>query len=119
VSLAAALAARQLAAYNAADLDAFCACYHSEVEVWNDREPGFQGIEAFRDCYRDLFERWEFGATVSQRIEMGGHAIDREHWWRVNPETGKRTEGDLLVRYTVRDDLIGVVQFLRPTSPDA
>jgi hypothetical protein len=116
VSLAAELAARQLAAYNAADLDAFCACYHPEVEVWNDREPGFQGIEAFRDRYRDLFARWEFGATVSERVSLGDHAIDLEHWWRVNPETCERTEGDLLVRYTVRDGRIGVVQFLRPAS---
>ncbi|HAC08108.1 MAG TPA: steroid delta-isomerase, partial [Phycisphaerales bacterium] len=31
-----ALARRQLEAYNASDLDAFCDCYHDRVEVWND-----------------------------------------------------------------------------------
>ena len=107
------LAARQLEAYNASDLDAFCACYHAEVEVWNDREPAFSGLVDFRERYRDLFERWTFGGEVPERLSMGDHAIDLEHWWRVNPDTGERTEGDLLVRYTLRDDLIGVVQFLR------
>ncbi len=113
MSVAVELAARQLDAYNAGDLDAFCRCYHAEVEVWNDREPACRGIDAFRARYRDLFERWAFGATVSERVALGDHAVDLEHWWRVNPETGERTEGDLLVRYTVREGLIGVAQFLR------
>lgn len=113
MSKIATLAARQLAAYDASDLDAFCACYHDAVEVWNDRELAFEGIDAFRDRYRDLFGRWDFGATVAERTVLGDHAIDLEHWWRTNPDTGERTEGDLLVRYTLRDDRIGVVQFLR------
>lgn len=107
------LAARQLEAYNASDLDAFCACYHDEVEVWHDRELAFAGIADFRERYRDLFERWDFGASVSERLAVGDHAVDLEHWWRTNPDTGARTEGDLLVRYTWRDGRIGVVQFLR------
>ncbi len=46
------LAIDQLAAYNAADLDAFCRCYHPEV-VALDAEGAvtIQGIEAFRERY--------------------------------------------------------------------
>ena len=60
-----------------------------------------------------MFETWSFGATVSQRIGTGPHCVDLEHWWRVDPSTNERSEGDLLVRYTLRDRLIGTVQFLK------
>ncbi|MGA1398839.1 MAG: nuclear transport factor 2 family protein [Phycisphaerales bacterium] len=108
------LAARQLAAYNAADLDAFCDCYHPEVRVLDDLEERLAGIAAFRERYRDLFTRWTFGAEVTQRLVLGPHAIDLERWWRIDPDQGKRSEGEVLVRYSLRDDRIGTVQFLRP-----
>lgn len=113
MALIADLALRQLDAYNAGDLEAFCACYHPEVLVFHDRVEAVTGLEAFRDRYRDLFERWTFGASVSSRLVLGVHAIDLERWWRVDPESGLRSEGDVLVRYTLRDASIGVVQFLR------
>jgi hypothetical protein len=108
------LAARQLAAYNAADLDAFCDCYHPEVRVLDDLEERLVGIAAFRERYRDLFTRWTFGAEVTQRLVLGPHAIDLERWWRIDPDQGQRSEGEVLVRYSLRDDRIGTVQFLRP-----
>lgn len=108
------LAARQLAAYNAADLDAFCDCYHSDVRVFDDLDEQSPGLEAFRERYRDLFERWRFGAEVSQRLVLGEHAVDLERWWRTDPDDGTRHEGEILVRYTLRADRIGVVQFLKP-----
>ena len=107
------LAICQLEACNASDLDAFCDCYHDEVEVWNDRVPADSGIGPFRDRYQDMFARWSFGGEVTSRLVAGDHAVDLEHWWRVDPDTGERSEGVLLVRYTLRDDRIGVVQFLR------
>ncbi|MGA0173227.1 MAG: nuclear transport factor 2 family protein, partial [Phycisphaerales bacterium] len=82
------LAARQLAAYNAADLDAFCDCYHPEVRVLDDLEERLVGIAAFRERYRDLFTRWTFGAEVTQRLVLGPHAIDLERWWRIDPDQG-------------------------------
>jgi hypothetical protein len=108
-----ALAARQLAAYNAANLDAFCDCYHPEVRVLEDLEERVSGIEAFRERYRELFARWSFGAEVSQRLVLGPHAIDLERWWRIDPDRELRSEGQILVRYSLRDDRIGTVQFLR------
>ncbi|MBM4292144.1 MAG: hypothetical protein FJ138_12440, partial [Deltaproteobacteria bacterium] len=62
------LAAEQLRAYNAADLDAFCACYAPDVEVLD--EGGARvlvGIGAFRERYRARFEGPPFGASVVSR----------------------------------------------------
>lgn len=107
------LAVRQLAAYNAADLDAFCACYHPDVVALDaDGVVSFQGIDAFRERYRPMFERGNFGASVDSRVHAGAHCVDSERFWRVSVD-GVRTEGALLVRYTERDGTIAVVQFLR------
>ncbi len=107
------LAEQQLDAYNRADLDAFVACYHAEVLVLNGDEISANGIDEFRDRYRTLFNEWKFGASVPQRMVLHAHCIDFEEWWRIDPKTGERSEGQILVRYKARDGLIGTVQFLR------
>jgi hypothetical protein len=108
-----ALAIRQLEAYNASDLEAFVACYHPEVVVMEGEDEVCRGREAFRDRYRTMFEAWEFGGTVPERLHLAGHCIDFEHYWRIDPETGERTEGQIMVHYHERDGLIGQVRFLR------
>ena len=107
------LASRQLAAYNASDLDAFCACYHDGVVVLDGEERLLEDIDTFRERYRGLFEQWEFGAEVPQRLDAGDHCVDYETWWRIDPESGERSEGEVLVRYTLRDEKIGWGQFFR------
>ncbi|MDA0700201.1 MAG: nuclear transport factor 2 family protein [bacterium] len=106
------LARRQLAAYNAADLEAFAACYHEDVVVMKDDVETLRGRDALRDQYRPMFEGMDFGGTAPQRLSAGPHCVDLEHWWRVDRATGERTEGTVLVRYRERDGLIGLVQFL-------
>ncbi len=101
------LAQTQLDAYNRADLDAFCACYHPNVLMLEGEEPGAEGIEAFRERYAAMFERGSFGAKVPARLVHGDHCVDEELWWRLDPGTEELSQGRLLVR-----DLIGVVQFL-------
>ena len=107
------LAQQQLDAYNGSDLDAFVACYHPEVRVLNGDEESVTGIDGLRDRYRALFSEWQFGATVPERMSLNTHCIDFEEWWRIDPKTGERSEGQILVRYEERDGLIGTVQFLR------
>jgi len=108
------LAARQLDAYNRADLDAFCACYHPQVAVLDtDGQQTIHGIDAFRARYAQKFATGGFGATVPERLAVGPHCVDLEHYW-VDSPTGERTEGTVLVRYTLRDQQIGTVQFLMP-----
>jgi len=106
------LAARQLAAYNAADLDAFVACYHEDIRLLDGDEETLRGRAALRERYCGLFELWSFGAEVPRRVQLGQHCVDYETWWRVDPDSGERSEGVVLVRYMERDGLIGLVQFL-------
>ena len=109
-----ALAARQLEAYNRADLDAFCACYHASVVVLEGDRLVCEGIDALRERYRPKFEgaaSTPFGATVDTRLLAGDHCVDEERWW-VEARDG-RVEGRILVRYTLRDERIGVAQFFR------
>lgn len=107
------LAQKQLEAYNLSDLDAFCACYHPDVVVLDDREETISGMGAFRARYAPLFEKWEFGAAVPSRLVSGIHCVDYETWWRIDPESGQRSEGEVLVRYTEKDGKLAVVQFLK------
>jgi hypothetical protein len=106
------LAREQLVAYNTAQLEPFAACYHPEVEVFREEELSFRGRDVLRERYRDLFERWAFGAAVPERLHLGGHCVDFETWWRVNPDNGQRSTGTMLARYQEGDGLIARVQFL-------
>lgn len=104
------LAVEQLVAYNAADLDAFCACYHPEVQVLQGSQVVAVGIDAFRAIYADKFARGGFGGVVPRRVERGGEVcIEEEHYWVDGPQG--RTEGVVLVRWTLREGLIGEVAF--------
>ena len=67
-----------------------------EVRVFDGENEKLAGIEAFRERYVEMF------------IVHGNHCVDLEQWWR---DSGKR--GEVLVRYTERDGLIGIVQFLK------
>lgn len=106
------LAIKQLEAYNRADLDAFCACYHPDVVVLDSEgRETLRGAEAFRCQYAPMFAQGEFGADVVERLSVASHCVDHERYWRTTGQDVVR--GELLVRYSLRDDLIGVVQFLR------
>lgn len=113
-SLVLQLATRQLTAYNAADLDAFCACYHSDVKVLDvDGAVTVQGMEAFRSRYAGLFRDFEdVHAEVDARVVLGPHVVEHEAWSRRNRATGEVSGGTVLVRYTEREGAIAVAQFL-------
>jgi hypothetical protein len=102
------LAAKQLEAYNRGDLDGFCACYHADVRVFSGEEEKPSGIEAFRERYAEMFAKGGFNASVPTRVSSGKHCVDLEHWRRDDGKTG-----EVLVRYTEKDGLIGTVQFFR------
>lgn len=114
--LIAELSRRQLAAYNAQDIDAFCACFHRDVCVLDaEGNRTLQGHEAFRSRYLAMFTaHTDVFAEVTQRIVLGAHVVEFERWSRVERATGIRHEGAVIVRYTERDGLIRWVEFLRP-----
>jgi hypothetical protein len=109
------LAERQLTAYNANDLDAFCACYDQFVKVLDaDGAVVVFGAEQFRERYQSLFSQFTgVGAAVDQRLSVGAHCVDLERWWRTNAE-GETLRGAVLVRYTQVGDRIATVQFFTP-----
>lgn len=109
------LAARQLEAYNRADLEAFCACYHEKVRVLDEHgEARTEGLQAFREGYGAMFAKFrEIHAEVDERLVLGPHCVDLERWSRLDPESGVRSEGVVLVRYTERDGKLAIVEFLR------
>lgn len=110
------LAARQLEAYNARDLDAFCGCYTDDVHVLDEAGAvSFAGIDEFRRRYEPLFTGWDaIRGEVTTRIVLEPHVIDDEHWWRLRGN--ERQSGRVLVRYTAREGGISTVQFFREAT---
>jgi hypothetical protein len=109
------LSKRQLDAYNRADLDAFCACYHPEVEILDEQGRVLsRGLEEFRARYRDRFGKSrDVHAVVHARMELGEHIVEHETWSRVDRATGAAESGDVLVRYSEQDGLIRYAQFFK------
>jgi heme-degrading monooxygenase HmoA len=72
---------RQLAAYNARDIEAFAACFSEDVEVWRPpaTEPALRGTAAFRAFYAaERFSKPGLHAQVLGRIVMGAKVFDHE-----------------------------------------
>jgi hypothetical protein len=106
------LAERQLAAYNARDLDAFAACFAEGVEVY-----GFPGVLSlkgqaeFRARYAERFKSEGLHAIAVHRAVIGAHVIDHERVWLEGPDRSEPV--DLVVIYTVREGLIARVDFIK------
>ncbi len=110
------LAERQLAAYNARDLDAFAACFAEDVEVYDF--PGvlsLSGREAFRARFIERFKSEGLEAIAVHRAVIGDRVIDHERVWLDGREAGAPI--DLVVIYTVRGGLIARVDFIKEGAP--
>jgi hypothetical protein len=110
-ALTADLVARQLAAYNAQDLDGHCACFAPDVVVSNLGEAAnLEGIEAYHARYQGVFAQFpQNRAEVLARIVLGSFAVDHERVWR-SPETAPF---EVLAIYTVTGESISHVRFVR------
>lgn len=104
------LANRQLVAYNARDLDAFCALFSDDVVVYD--LPGgaitLEGMEAFRASYAGRFSSPGLHCEILSRMDLGDFAIDRE---RVTGIPGGPL--DVIAIYEAREGLIRSVRFIR------
>lgn len=106
------LAQRQLDAYNAKDLDAFCACYSADVQVFRmpDTQPATSGMAAFRARYQaGPFAQPAVQAEVRHRVVMGSKVLDHEFVHGRGPEPQQ-----VFALYEVRDGLIQTVWFFQP-----
>jgi hypothetical protein len=108
--LPAALAQRQLDAYNAHDLDAFAACFSPDVEAWLLPEMTlyFQGRDMVRERYGIYFEARRPAARLVGRLTMGGFALDQEE---VVMADGARMEAVAI--YQVEGALIRRIWFIK------
>ena len=101
-----AIVGRQVEAYNAHDLDGFCACYSDDIVVVDgDGNEVLRGMERFRERYRQQFEGDATGEVVG-RVTAGSWVVDHE----IARLGGQTLEG--LVAYRARGDVIDRVHFL-------
>ncbi|RED54331.1 nuclear transport factor 2 family protein [Aestuariispira insulae] len=74
------IAQAQLDAYNAHDLEAFCACFHEHVtaELLVSGTQMLSGMEEFRKLYARRFSNPKLKAWVKHRITIGNVVVDHE-----------------------------------------
>ncbi|PIE24489.1 MAG: NTF2 enzyme family protein [Planctomycetota bacterium] len=112
VPLVVQLADAQLRAYNARDIDAFCACFHDQVIVLDaDGQRNMEGIESFRERYAVLFGFADVRADIVGRVVHPPHLIEHELYSRKRTDDDAAESGAVLVRYTEREGKLAVVQF--------
>jgi hypothetical protein len=105
---------RQLAVYNAHDIDGYCALFAPDATV-SDLVTGqmiCNGLAEIRSAYAKRFaENPQLHCTVHQRLEGPTHAIDKE------TVTGLPSGPlHLMAIYEVRDGLIRSLKFIRWTD---
>lgn len=103
------LAQEQLDAYNAHDLNRFCAVYSENITVYRlpGTTPVIIGKAAFAQAYAERFKLSALHAEVVQRIAFGDKVIDHE---RVTGLAENVVE--VAAMYQVADGLIQTVWFL-------
>ncbi|WP_020592076.1 nuclear transport factor 2 family protein [Kiloniella laminariae] len=105
------LAEKQLLAYNAHDLEAFCACFSDDVvvELLQDNQVLFTGKDALRSTYAERFSHPDLHAHLLNRMALGRVVIDEEE------VTGLPGGSPLYVLaiYEIEEGLIRRVRFER------
>lgn len=101
---------RQLEAYNAHDLEGFCACYSENIELRNlqETEPFLKSKDSLRDLYRKKFANPALKARIANRMVKGDFVIDNEKVTGIG-----EAELDIIVIYEMEGDLIRRVFFMR------
>lgn len=105
------LAQRQLNAYNLRNLEAFVACYHPEVKIYNYPDQlQSTGREAMRTGYGPMFENTpKLHCEVVNRLVIGNQVVDKE---RLTGFSGRDFFYAAAI-YTVENGLITEVRFMR------
>ncbi len=103
----------QLEAYNRRDLDAFCAVFADDAQLFElgSSTPATSGKAAIRDRYQALFEKSpQLHSDVLTRTALGRAVIDLE---RITGRLGAAEPVDFLAIYEVERGLIRRVHFVR------
>ena len=101
----------QLDAYNAQDLEAFCACFSADAVLAElNGVMTHSGRSAVRGRYAELFAQYPRNrAELVNRIAVGDVVVDEERIERAPGETPFRA----IAIYTVKSGLIARVDFVR------
>src|SRR5688572_15744397 len=113
-ALPGAIAQAQLEAYNHRDLDAFCALFAPDAEIFElgASTPSSSGIDAIRTRYAELFAQSPvLHSTVLTRTVLGRVVVDLE---RISGRLGSPVPIDMLAIYEIIDSRIRRVHFVRP-----
>lgn len=108
------VAQAQLDAYNARDLDKFCAQFADDVQVFElgAPTPATAGLSAIRERYRQLFENSPaLHSEVISRLHLGRAVVDLE---KITGRMGSSQPFDILAIYEIESGLIRRVHFVRP-----
>jgi hypothetical protein len=103
---------RQLDAYNAQDLDAYCGYFTDDVVVADvGAEPNLRGNAAYRERYTGAFAKFPKNkAELLSRIVLGNVVIDHE---RVDRGDGVTPVFEVAAIYTFNGDKIARVDFAK------
>jgi hypothetical protein len=71
---------KQLAYYNAHDLEGFVSTYAEDVKIYHllDNKVILEGRDALREAYKERFLVLKVHATIDNRISIGNKVIDHE-----------------------------------------
>jgi hypothetical protein len=108
------VAQAQLDAYNARDLDTFCAQFAENAQVFElgAPVPATAGLSAIRERYRQLFENSPaLHSAVIARVHLGRAVVDLE---KITGRMGSTEPFDILAIYEIDGGLIRRVHFARP-----
>jgi uncharacterized protein (TIGR02246 family) len=100
----------QLEAYNAQDIEALCACFAADCVVADFNGAVTQeGRGQIRERYEAMFTQYpQNKARIVNRMHVGNVVIDHEDITRSDT-----LRFEAIAIYTVRDDLISRVDFVR------
>ncbi len=108
------VAQAQLDAYNARDLDTFCAQFAQDAQIFElgSSAAATSGLPAIRERYRQLFQSSPaLHSDVISRVHLGRAVVDLE---RITGRMGSSEPFDILAIYEIEGGLIRRVHFARP-----
>lgn len=99
----------QLRAYNARDIDAYCALFapNAVLSKLNTDHELARGIDAIRTRYTDRFRDPKLHCEIQSRIELGDFVVDHERVVGI-----KEGPLEVIAIYEVRESLIRSVRFI-------
>jgi hypothetical protein len=107
---------RQLRAYNARDIDSYCALFAQEAVIsrLDTGEELARGIDEIRAYYTGRFLNPQLACRIKVRTELGDFVVDHEQVTGIDPGLL-----EVIAIYEVRNSLIRTVRFIWPGRPSS